>query len=169
MKILGIDPGYERIGIAVIDKSGSQKEELLYSECFKTSAKLPMPERLHLIGQRISDIIKEYTPDTLAIETLFFTNNQKTALAVSEVRGMVMYISMQAGLDVSEHTPNQIKTAITGYGKSDKTAMMKIIPMLVKMPVSGKGKTGGLDDEYDAIAVALTCLACNKNRHLLQI
>lgn len=168
MKILGIDPGYERLGVAIVEKAegvGSNKEILLYSECFKTSAKLPMHERLYLIGQKVDGIIKQYKPDSLAIETLFFTNNQKTALNVSEVRGVIIYESKRNGLEISEHTPNQIKSAITGYGKSDKTSMMKIIPMLVKIPA---GKISQ-DDEYDAIAVALTFLACNKNRHLLQI
>lgn len=165
MRILGIDPGYERLGIAVIEKKDKQKETLLFSQCFKTSAKTTFHERLYQIGQRVEQVIKEFKPDTLAIETLFFTNNQKTALGVAEVRGLIIYEGKRHKLEISEHTPNQIKTSVTGYGKSDKVAIAKILPLLIKIPPEKKR----LDDELDAIAVALTCLACNKNRHLLQI
>ena len=153
MIILGIDPGYERLGIAVLEKNRG-KEEVIHSECFKTSAKLKFEERLLLIGQKIEEIIKKYKPEVLAIETLFSNTNQKTVMHVSEARGVVIYEAIKKGLKIFEASPPQIKMATTGYGKADKNQVIKMVKMLVKVDADKKS-----DDEMDAIAVALTGLA----------
>jgi crossover junction endodeoxyribonuclease RuvC len=154
MIILSIDPGYERLGIAIIEKENN-KETLLFSECFKTSAKLPHPERLGLIKTEIEKVIDEFSPTDLAIETLFFSSNQKTALLVSEARGAIISTAATKGLEVYEYTPNTIKVAVTGYGKSDKNAIIKMVPQLIKISPE-KATEIAHDDEYDAIAVGLT-------------
>ena len=158
MKIISIDPGYERVGIAIIEKEDGQKEKLIYSDCFKTSAKLPLTERLFLIGQEINKIIREYGAKALAIETLFFTHNQKTVMGVSEARGVIMYQAMLNKIPVFEYTPLQIKIAVTGYGKSDKKQVTDMVLRLIKIEKKIKH-----DDEYDAIAVGLTHLASHRN------
>src|SRR3989338_8515980 len=122
MRILGIDPGYERLGVAVLEKNGG-KECVLFSACFKTSPKLEFPERLNLIGQEIERIIQKYKPEVLAIETLFLNTNQKTAMRVAEVRGVVLNEATKEGLRIFEASPPQIKTATTGYGRADKEQM----------------------------------------------
>ncbi|MEI6528047.1 MAG: crossover junction endodeoxyribonuclease RuvC [bacterium] len=154
MRIIAIDPGYERMGVAIIEKSGS-KEELVFSECFKTLAGQPHAERLSLIGGEINRLIKEFKPEVLAIETLFFKTNAKTAMSVSEARGVILYESARNNLLVSEHTPLQIKVAVTGYGKSDKSQVTEMVKRLIKINQPIK-----YDDEYDAIAVGLTFFAC---------
>lgn len=154
MRILGIDPGYDRVGIAVIEKLPKQKEVLLYSECLQTSSKDDFYTRLGQVGVKIAETIEKYSPDSLAIETLFITKNQKTAMRVSEARGVIMYEAIRKNITVFEYNPLQIKIAVTGHGGSDKAQVMKMIPLLVKM---NPKKTQ--DDEYDAVAVALTCLA----------
>ncbi|MDP9249190.1 MAG: crossover junction endodeoxyribonuclease RuvC [bacterium] len=154
MRILGIDPGFERLGIAVLERAPGQKEVVLFSECFKTSANIEFPERLRLIGERVREIIKKYNPEILAIETLFMTTNQKTVMRVAEARGVVLYEAARADLRMFEATPPQIKIATTGYGKSDKAQMIKMVKILVKIDESKKS-----DDELDAIAIALTGLA----------
>lgn len=155
MRILGIDPGYERLGVAVLEKNkNSDKEKVLFSECFKTSTKLEFAERLNLIGEEIRKIIKEYKPEILSIETLFLNTNHKTVMRVAEARGVVIYEASRAGLKIFEASPPQIKIATTGYGKSDKTQIIKMVKMLIKMDNS---KTS--DDELDAIAIALTAFA----------
>lgn len=153
MIILGIDPGYERLGIAVLEKNKG-KEEVLYSECFKTSAKLKFEDRLFLIGQKIEEIIKKYKPEVLAIETLFSNTNQKTVMHVSETRGVVIYEAIKKSLKIFEASPPQIKMATTGYGKADKNQVIKMVKMLVKIDNNKKS-----DDELDAIAIALTAFA----------
>lgn len=157
MKILSIDPGYERIGIAIIKHPQKGKDSLVYSSCFKTSAKLTFPERLKIIGEEIERIIKKYKPDALAIEKLYFTNNQKTVMGVSEARGVIVYCASHKGLKVFEYTPPQIKVAVTGYGKADKNMVMSMVPKLIDIDIPTNS-----DDELDAIAVGLTCLACEK-------
>ena len=155
MRILGIDPGFERLGVAILEKNkDDKKERVLFSECFKTSAKLEFPERLFLIGKEIKKIIKKFQPEILAIETLFFTSNQKTVMHVAEVRGVAIYEASLEGLKIFEASPPQIKIAITGYGKANKEQVMKMVRALVEM---AKFKTS--DDELDAIAIALTAFA----------
>ena len=80
MKIISIDPGFERIGIAIIEKTNLNKDLLVFSECFKTRADIPFPERLKNIGTEIEKVIKKYKPSVMAIEKLYFTTNQKTVM-----------------------------------------------------------------------------------------
>jgi crossover junction endodeoxyribonuclease RuvC len=167
MKILGIDPGYDRLGIAVIEKPIKGKEIVLYSDCFTTSPKETIYERLQKVGSEITRVIEQHKPEALAIETLFITKNQKTAMRVSEARGIIMYEALRAGVPIFEYGPMEIKTAITSDGTSDKERMMKMIPMLVSLP-SQDSKKKMLDDEYDAIAVALTCSALFHSKNRLQ-
>lgn len=155
MRILGIDPGYERLGIAVIE-CGSKgiKDKLLFSECFKTSAKESTYVRLQKIGNRVEKVITEFKPHTLGIEKLFLTNNQKTAMVVAEARGVILYESQKAGLQIFEYTPPEIKVAITSSGNSDKSQIIAMVPRLIEIK-----KEITIDDEFDAIAIALTCRA----------
>lgn len=156
-RVLAIDPGFERVGIAIIEKSFLNKDVLLYSTCFKTSAKIPFPERLKNIGLKIEEIIKKYKPGCLSIEKLYFTTNQKTVMGVSEARGVMIYTAAKNNLSIYEYTPPQIKVAVTGYGKASKEMIMSMVPKLIEVP---DGVTS--DDELDAIAIGLTCLACEK-------
>src|SRR3989338_5440006 len=142
MRILGIDPGFERLGVAILEKDKKTKERGLFSECFKTSAKLEFSERLRLIGEEVKKIIKEYKPEVLAIETLFLNTNHKTAMRVAEARGVVIYEAAQAGLKIFEASPPQIKIATTGYGRADKMQIIKMVKILVNIDEDKKS-----DDE----------------------
>lgn len=157
MRILAIDPGYERVGIAIVDKNKSG-EKLVYSDCFKTSNEIPFPERLYQIGKEVSRIIEEFLPSQFAIETLMFQSNQKTAMGVAEAKGLMVYIAFSKRLEVHEYTPLQVKIAITGYGRSSKKQVMDMVGKMVSIP-----KKRTQDDEFDAIAIALTCSAYLQN------
>lgn len=154
MIILGIDPGYERVGIAILKKNSlankKQKEEVVFSECFKTSKDLSFEERILKIGEEIEKIIKKYKPEVLAIENLFFTTNQKTVMRVAEARGAIIYEAKRNNLKIFEATPLQIKLAITGYGKANKEQINKMLKMIINID-----KKISSDDELDAIATAL--------------
>jgi len=152
MKVLAIDPGYERLGIAVLEKQKG-KDILLFSECFQTNKKDEHPKRLFLIYTRLKELIEEYSISTCAIETLFFSTNVKTALKVAELRGVILVLSEIYKLKLHEYSPQAIKLGVTGYGKSDKNAIIKMIPLLIKIDKKIKH-----DDEFDAIAVGITCL-----------
>jgi len=156
MHIVAIDPGYERLGIAVLDNEKKENDCLVFSECFKTSAKDTHDFRLAQIKKRFEEILKEFNPGELAIEDLFFNTNQKTAMLVAEVRGLIIGISRDFGLKVFEYKPQEIKVAISGNGRSDKGAIIKMVPILTNI-----NKEIQYDDEYDAIACGLTHLSVN--------
>jgi crossover junction endodeoxyribonuclease RuvC len=158
MRILSIDPGFERIGIAVLEKIKGEKDVLVFSECFKTTTKISLNERIKTIGTEIEKIIKEYKPKALAIEKLYFTTNQKTVMGVAEARGVIIYCGTKNNLEIFEYTPPQIKVAVTGYGKASKDMVIRMVPKLIDMNKNIKS-----DDEIDAIAIGLTCLACEKS------
>lgn len=155
MKILGIDPGYDRVGIAVLEKNvGDRKENILYSNCFKTNPKLSLNDRLLLVGKEIDLVIKKWKPEMMAIEKLYFENNQRTAMGVSEARGIIIYVAKNLDLEVLEYTPLQIKNAVTGYGKATKDQVHNMVSKLINLPENVKQ-----DDEIDAIAIAITGFA----------
>lgn len=160
MKILSIDPGYERVGISILEKTsnGSGGEKLIYSDCFKTSKELSFIERLELVGNEVERIIKKYKPNAFAIEKLFFNTNQKTATNVSEVRGALIYIALKNKLKVFEYTPLQIKVAVCGDGHGDKEQVIAMVKNLIQIEKEIK-----YDDEYDAVAIGLTCFASERN------
>lgn len=157
MKVLGIDPGYERLGIAVLERDLNKKEILIYSDCFKTSGDLSFTQRLRLIINHIESVIEKFKPNVLAIESLFFNKNKKTVMRVSEVRGVIIGASLSKKLEIFEFTPLQVKIAVTGYGRSEKKQVIRMVSSLIKI-----NKKVQSDDEFDAIAVALTFLASEK-------
>jgi len=155
-RVLAFDPGFERLGVAVVEKI-SGKETLLYSACIRTDAKHTFAERLLTLGKEAELLIKKWRPDAVALEDVYFAKNAKTAMKVAEVRGMLVYLATSRGLALFEYTPLQVKVAVTGWGRSDKRAVAAMIPRLIALP-----KRIRLDDELDAIAVGLTCLASAK-------
>lgn len=156
MRFLGIDPGYDRLGVAIVEKSPNQRERVVFSECFETDKETDLFSRLQQVGVRISELIKQFKPQAVALETLFFNTNKKTAMTVAAARGIIIFIAKESGCDVYEYHPQEIKVAITGYGKSDKTAVTSMVKQLVdNCPEIAK------DDEFDAIATAVAGLAHN--------
>lgn len=152
MRILAIDPGYDRLGIAVIEGDPS-RPTLLMSDCVLPD-KGSSEKRLAQVSSAITGAIATYHPGALAIETLFFSINKKTALGVAEARGAILAAAGLAGLPVIECSPQQVKLAVTGHGGSDKAAVAAMAPRLLDLP-----KKKRLDDEMDAIAIGITALA----------
>jgi crossover junction endodeoxyribonuclease RuvC len=152
MRILAIDPGFDRLGIAVVEGDPS-RPTLLMSTCV-LPAKGEPAERLAIVSRVITQTILEYRPVALAIETLFFGANKKTAMGVAQARGAILAAAGLASLPVIECTPQQVKLATTGHGGADKAAVAKMIPKLLSLPTKKR-----LDDELDAIGVGITALA----------
>ncbi len=153
MRVLAFDPGFERLGVAVLEKQNG-KDILLHSDCIRTDPVLPFPNRLQLLGDATVELLKKWKPTAFALEDLYFAKNAKTAMHVAEVRGMLIYLGAADAVPIFQYTPLQVKVAITGYGKSDKSAVAMMVGRLVSLPARKR-----LDDELDAIAVGLTCLA----------
>jgi crossover junction endodeoxyribonuclease RuvC len=150
---LAIDPGYDRLGSAVFDGHA-----LVFSECF-TPAKGEVPERLLSVFNRVRALIQEFEPSTLALETIFFSKNTKTAMHVAEARGAIIVAAMTEGVSVHEYSPQAIKIAVTGSGSAPKEAVIRMVDRLVSLPERKR-----LDDEYDAIALGLAHV--HQNPHL---
>lgn len=165
MKLIAIDPGYERLGIAVLEKisekslPAGRQEKLIFSECFQTSKDLTHPERIFLVICEIEKIIKKYSPEVLTLETLFFAKNAKTALKVAEVRGAILSQALRDKLSVCELSPGEIKIAVCGNGAADKKAVIKMVQIILNLPKEKK-----FDDEFDAIATGLAYFALAKSK-----
>lgn len=156
MVILGIDPGYARVGWAILENRKS-KLEARNCGCIETSKDTDSQERLTAVYKQVYTLIKKYRPDVLAIEELFFTNNAKTAFKVGEARGVIILAGAMQKIPVFSYTPLEIKIAVTGYGHADKPQVGRMIKAILKIKEMPK-----LDDTADAIAVALTHSFTNK-------
>lgn len=157
VRIVGIDPGFDRLGICVLEKTGSN-ESLLYSTCVVTDRKDSFGRRLEVLGKELSEVLAKWKPRELAIEKLFFAKNQTTAIQVAEVRGVILYLSQLHGLSVFEYSPPQVKVAVAGHGRATKADIGLMVPRILRI----ENKQGVLDDELDAIAIALTHSAHRK-------
>lgn len=153
MRVLAIDPGYDRLGVAILEKKEG-KEILIFSDCIETNPQDDLSSRLLDLGLQIEQLIATYKPDALGIETLFFNKNITTAIGVAQARGIIVYLAKKNGCTLYEFGPQEIKIAVTGYGKSDKKAVIDMVKRLIPTV-----KSGARDDEYDAVAVGITCLA----------
>lgn len=157
MRILGIDPGFDRLGLAVVEGDASRPTHI-WSDCV-TPPKGDVEERLAAVYAAVSEAIVTYAPDRLAIETLFWsTNNKRSALGVAEARGAVLAAAGDAAIPVAEYSPQTVKLAVTGYGNADKKAIAGMVPRLIALPSKKR-----VDDELDAIAIAIASLA-DRNR-----
>ncbi|MEK7194451.1 MAG: crossover junction endodeoxyribonuclease RuvC [Patescibacteria group bacterium] len=152
-RVIGIDPGFERCGVAVLEEN-----KLLFSTCIITESSDKHEERLLTLGQELGKIIKKWKPNALATEKLFFNINIKTALKVAEARGVILYEAARADLPVHEYSPQAIKIAVTGYGKASKPQVETMVLRLLGLKTPPRH-----DDETDAIAVAITHMATARN------
>ena len=152
MRILAIDPGYDRLGIAVVEGDPS-RPKLMMSMCVVPD-KGPREDRLAHISRAVSDAIARYAPDAVGIESLFFGVNKKTGIGVAEARGVILAAAGIVSLPIVECSPQQVKIAVTGHGGSSKSAVAAMIPRLLLLPAKKR-----LDDEIDAIAIGITALA----------
>ena len=151
MRILGIDPGTGILGFGVIDVTGG-KTQLVDGGVIRTPVKEDDAVRLQTIYEELTDIIAQHKPQVMSVEKLFFARNVTTAMTVAQARGVVLLAGKQAGMEIYEYTPMQIKQAITGYGKADKKQMQEMVKLLL-----GLAEVPKPDDAADAISAALTC------------
>src|SRR5262245_13857522 len=148
MIILGIDPGTALLGFGVVE-SGDEPHMLDFG-AISTPPDRAMPDRLNELFERLSSLLGEYQPDVLAVEQLFFARNVTTAIAVGQARGVVLLAAARAGVPVVEYSPSEVKHAVVGYGKADKTQMQEMVRIIL-----GLDHMPHPDDAADALAVAL--------------
>lgn len=150
MVVLGIDPGIAICGSAVIE---AQKGNMcnLFHTAITTKKDQPLPQRLGTLYQNVYDLIAQWKPDVMAVESLFFNTNAKTALVVGQARGVVLLAAFQQQIPIVEYTPLQVKMSITGYGRADKSQIQQMTAQILKLSAIIKP-----DDVADAAAIALT-------------
>ncbi len=151
MVILGIDPGTATTGYGVIKKDKSQLRLLDYG-VIKTTNKKTTGERLQKIHKELSQLLVAFRPNIISVERLYFFKNLKTALPVSEAKGVILLAASQKNIKVKEFTPLQVKMGICGYGRAEKQQMQKMVQKILKTKELPKP-----DDAADALAIAICC------------
>lgn len=149
--ILGLDPGTATIGYGVIVVDAGQIKYIAHG-CITTPKEQPLPVRLNCIAKDLRTILRKYRPDLVAVEELFFAKNVTTAINVAQARGVLLQTVANFKIPVEHYTPLQVKQALTGYGKADKTQMQKMAQLLLGLAVPPHP-----DDAADALGVAITC------------
>lgn len=150
MKILGIDPGTGRVGWGIVSHDKGV-ETFVDCGCFETKVNSELPDRLALVYNFIENIINLHRPDAFAVESLFFEKNVKTAIDVAAARGVILLVGKRAGLPIFQYTPLQVKSALTGYGKAEKSQVEFMVGKILRLKNKIKP-----DDAADAVAIALT-------------
>ncbi len=150
MRILGIDPGTGILGFGVIE-ADKNKAQMVDAGVIRTPAKEDDAIRLQTIFEEISDIIAQSKPTVMSVEKLYFAQNVTTAMTVAQARGVVLLAGQQAGLDIHEYTPLQIKQALTGYGRAEKKQIQEMVRVILKLKTVPRP-----DDCADALAAAIT-------------
>ncbi|MEA2512445.1 MAG: crossover junction endodeoxyribonuclease RuvC [Thermomicrobiales bacterium] len=148
MITLGIDPGTALLGFGVVE-SGDDPQMIDYG-AIATSSDRAMPDRLNELFERVTALLAQYRPDVLAVEQLFFARNVTTAIAVGQARGVVLLAAARAGVPVVEYSPSEVKHAVVGYGKAEKSQMQEMVRIIL-----GLEHVPHPDDAADALAVAL--------------
>jgi crossover junction endodeoxyribonuclease RuvC len=146
--VLGIDPGTASLGYGIVERAGGRLREVDHG-CLTTSPDLSLPERLLAIHALVGDLLSLHQPDLLGVERLFFSRNVQTAFAVGQARGVVLLAAAEHRTPVREATPNEVKSAITGYGAADKEQVQRMVQLVL-----GMSRLPRPDDAADALAIA---------------
>jgi len=149
MRVLGVDPGSIKSGYGILDQRAAELIVLEYG-VIRTTSDLPFAQRLLQISVRLQALITQFQPQVLAVEDLFFAKNVKSALKLGHARGVILVTAAQAGLEIAEYTPLEVKQAVVGYGRADKVQvqqMVKVLLHLKEIPTP--------DDAADALAIAI--------------
>lgn len=149
MVVIGIDPGYARVGYGIIEYKNSKYKVMEYGS-ITTKAGEKFSSRLKKIDEDLTEIISKYKIDVASVESLFFNTNTKTAINVSQARGVIICNLEKAGIELSEYTPLQVKQALVGYGRADKIQIKDMVKRFLKLDKMPK-----LDDTTDALALAV--------------
>ena len=149
VRILGVDPGYAIVGFGVLDYDGLCFTPVEYGAIL-TEAGTPFPERLKAIHHDMEFIFGKYAPECMAIEKLYFTNNQKTGIDVAQARGVTVLSAAERGVPIFEYTPLQVKSAVVGYGKAEKKQVMEMTRNILRLAQIPRP-----DDAADALALAI--------------
>ncbi|MCF0137475.1 MAG: crossover junction endodeoxyribonuclease RuvC [Oscillospiraceae bacterium] len=149
MRILGIDPGLAIVGFSIVDTE-KNKMKLVTCGIISTPAHTSLSCRLDRIYDDMTELIRQFSPDVISVEELFFNTNITTGISVSHARGVILLAAYKSGVPVFEYTPLQVKQAVAGYGKADKKQVIEMVKRILSLPAAPKP-----DDAADAVALAI--------------
>jgi len=155
VRVFGIDPGSERTGYGCVESDGS-RHRIVACGAIANAASVSFPDRLLAIHAGLTSLLAECRPDSVAIENLFFAVNVRSALKLGHARGVAMLAAVEAGLPIVEYTPAEIKRAVVGYGRAEKTQVQHMVKLLLRLPA-----VPSPHDAADALAVAI----CHLHAH----
>ncbi|MBI2551328.1 crossover junction endodeoxyribonuclease RuvC [Candidatus Uhrbacteria bacterium] len=157
-RILGVDPGFGRLGFGCIETDGSAMRAIDYG-IISTKAGGTFSHRLRELGDDFVAVLQSTKPQIVVCETLFFSMNVKTAIDVAQARGVILYLCEKQGIPLVEFGPGQIKSAVTGSGRADKKGVAQMVCRWLSLPISPK-----VDDAADALAIAITAAGLASTR-----
>jgi len=163
MLVIGIDPGTAITGYGLIREDDDGKLEAVDYGVITTPAGMQLPERLSIIYDELNAVLQKHQPQTSAVEKIFFSKNVKTAISVGQARGVVLLSLEQAGVNIANYTPNEIKQSVTGYGGADKRQIQEMVRILLDLDEIPKP-----DDAADALAVAICHLQNTKFEQVIE-
>ncbi len=149
MRILGLDPGIATVSFGILDTERNQ-QKLVACGVITTPAHTPLTSRLNQIYEDLDALIRQFHPEAMAVEELFFNTNTTTGISVAQGRGVTLLCAHRSGLQIFEYTPLQVKQAVVGYGRAEKKQVMEMVKRLLSLPAVPKP-----DDAADAVAIAL--------------
>ena len=163
MLVLGIDPGIGTTGYGVVGEDARGDVALVAYGAIETQPGAPMPERLQRLYNEMTAVLHQHQPESVAVEQLFFGRNVTTAIMVGQARGVALLAAAQAGLQVYEYKPAEVKQALTGYGNADKRQMQEMVKLLLQLDHVPRP-----DDAADAVAIAVCHLHSQRLRRLAE-
>ncbi len=149
MKVLGLDPGYAIVGYGAVEYRNHTFTPISFG-AITTQAKTPFEQRLLKIDKELCDVLERCRPEAVAVEKLFFTSNQKTAIDVAQARGVIVLCATKFGVPIFEYTPLQVKQSVVGYGRAEKHQVMEMTRVMLSLREVPKP-----DDAADALAIAI--------------
>jgi crossover junction endodeoxyribonuclease RuvC len=161
--VLGIDPGIGTTGYGVVGENAHGEVALVAYGAIETQPGAPMPERLQRLYNEVTAVLHQHQPESVAVEQLFFGRNVTTAIMVGQARGVALLAAAQAGLQVYEYKPAEVKQALTGYGSADKRQRQEMVKLLLQLDHVPRP-----DDAADAVAIAVCHLHSQRLRRLAE-
>lgn len=155
-RVMGIDPGTGRTGWAILE-GNRVRQSLIEFGCITTKPNSKPSQRLKIIYEELEELIEKYKPEVVAIEEIYFFKNAKTVIRVAEARGVAVVVFENKGVEVYDYTPLQVKQAVAGYGRAEKSQVERMVKSILKL----KDMPKKYDDAVDAVAVGLTHMFTN--------
>lgn len=150
MRVLGIDPGLTRCGIGIVDAPSVSKVSLLHVDVLRTPTEMALEQRLAAIYKALSELIRIYEPDAVAIERVFAQANVRTVMGTAQVSGLGLLVAAQNGIAVQTYTPSEVKAAVSGNGRADKNQVTAMVQRILNLDTAPRPA-----DAADALAIAI--------------